>query len=193
MAGIALPFPRPFGFPPRIPQGSPPRNPRIPSPIPQQLRLPLAPPRSEGVAVWILASLLFVTAVLNFYVFQVSVVATSAYELQGLHRERDGWRARNEQLQLEVARAHSLRWIEFEAARLGMVKGEEPVYLRVERPAVQTVVEDDPSPLSLRGASQSEEVGSGRVRAGVDGQSEEDSAPPASRFWPGWLLALFGE
>lgn len=124
MAGIALPFPRS-----RSRALTPAR------PLSQKRRGfgPPAAPASEGVMLWTAASLLFVTVALNFYVFQVSVVATSAYELQRLERERDAWRARNSQLQLELSKGRSLRWVEHEAIRrLGMVKGEKPIYLRVE-------------------------------------------------------------
>ena len=85
--------------------------------------------------------LIFITAVLNFYVFQVSVVATSAYEVQALDRERDTWKARNQQLELELSKAQSLRWVEYDATqRLGLGRGDDPVYLKVEtyRPLVKT-------------------------------------------------------
>ena len=115
MASIVFPFPgrarqRPLPFP---------RTPRLVTP-------------SERALPWAVASLLFVTAVLNFYIFQVSVVATSSYELQRLERDRDAWRAQNEQLSLELAKARSLGWVEFQAIdRLGMVRVQDALYIRL--------------------------------------------------------------
>jgi hypothetical protein len=116
MAGIALPYPRlrtRAHFPSRS--------------------IPALAPVSERLVLWIGGGLLFITAVLNFYVFQVSVVATSAYEVQALDRERDVWKARNQQLHLELSKAQSLRWVEYDASqRLGMVGGSGTVFLTVE-------------------------------------------------------------
>ncbi|MBI4214189.1 MAG: hypothetical protein HY534_07775 [Chloroflexi bacterium] len=114
MAGIALPYPRLRG---RVATRSMPR---------------FAPP-SERLVLSIGGALIFITAVLNFYVFQLSVVATSAYQVQDLQREQDIWAARNAQLQLELAKARSLRWVEYKSVtHLGMVGGEEPIYLKVD-------------------------------------------------------------
>lgn len=60
-------------------------------------------------------------------------VATSSYSLQRLRTERDAWRARNEQLRLELAKARSLTWVEHEAvSRLNMRRPAQLTYLRVE-------------------------------------------------------------
>ncbi|MSQ23042.1 MAG: hypothetical protein EXR58_00590 [Chloroflexi bacterium] len=132
MAGIALPLPRW----------------RARSGAPTGLR---APQVSEQLVLWIGGSLLFLTAVLNFYVFQVSVVATSAYEVQALQREQDVWRGRNQQLQLEVAKARSLRWVEYSAnQQLGMATGDLPIYLTVD-PGNSAVNTSYTSTKSLRG------------------------------------------
>lgn len=72
-----------------------------------------------------------VAAALNFYLFQVSIVATSAYDLQRLQQERQDWLARNQQLELELAKARSLAWVSYKATQdLHMVPGGEPVYLQ---------------------------------------------------------------
>lgn len=130
MAGIALPY--------RVRQR--------PLPFPRAPRLVSA--QSERALPWAVATLLFVTAVLNFYIFQVSVVATSSYELQAIERERDRWRARNEQLELELAKGRSLRWVEFDAiSRLGMVRSEDSLYIRMHAsepaPAIQLPATND--------------------------------------------------
>ncbi|OGG45994.1 MAG: hypothetical protein A3F84_25510 [Candidatus Handelsmanbacteria bacterium RIFCSPLOWO2_12_FULL_64_10] len=109
-------------------------------------------PVSERLVLSIGGALIFITAVLNFYVFQVSVVATSAYEAQSLERERELWVARNAQLQLELAKAQSLRWVEYESVqRLGMIAGDEPIYL--ETPIVGEATVDRPSPSGQSGAA----------------------------------------
>lgn len=100
----------------------------------QRSRRSLVPPLTEGALLWAGLSLFAVTALLNFYVFEMSVVATSAYEIQRLHQGRDHWLARNEQLHLELVKARSLPWVEYEATqRLGMVPGERPLFLSVDR------------------------------------------------------------
>lgn len=96
-------------------------------------RRALVPALSQRALLWIAASLLVVTAALNFYLFQVSVVATSAYEVQRLERDRQSWLARNQQLELELAKSRSLAWVEFQAAQqLGMTRAERLLYLPVE-------------------------------------------------------------
>ena len=66
---------------------------------------------------WLLVALM--------YLVQTSGIATTGYDIQRLQTERDDWQLRNEQLQLELAKRHSLTWIESEATtRLGMVRAE---------------------------------------------------------------------
>lgn len=134
MAGIAIPV----GFRQR------------PLPFPRAPRLVAGP--DERALPWAVATLLFVTAVLNFYIFQISLVATSSYELQRLERDRDTWRARNEQLQLEIAKARSLRWVEYDAVhRLKLVRSEDPLYIVVapttviDEPLLDAVDPEEPS------------------------------------------------
>jgi len=82
---------------------------------------------------WIGMALLFVTAALSVYLVQISTVATAGYELQRLEAARNGWLARNEQLELEIAKHRSLAWVESQALqRLGMVRAQKPLYLSVQ-------------------------------------------------------------
>src|SRR6188768_3854323 len=81
---------------------------------------------------WVGTLLLFGTAAISVYLIQMSAVATGGYELQRLESERDGWRARNEQLELELSKRRSLVWAEAEALdRLRMVHSDPPKYLEV--------------------------------------------------------------
>ncbi len=71
---------------------------------------------------------------LLLYSMQLGSFTTSGYDLQRLHSERDEWRQRNEQLDLELAKVQSLAWIEVEAVqRLGMQKASHVTYLEVRR------------------------------------------------------------
>src|SRR3954468_8886219 len=67
---------------------------------------------------------------LLLYSMQLGSLTTSGYDLQRLQSERDEWRQRNEQLDLEWAKVQSLAWIKVEAAkRLGMAKAPHVTYL----------------------------------------------------------------
>ena len=82
---------------------------------------------------WIGMAILFVTAALSVYLIQISTVATGGYELQRLEAVRNGWLARNEQLELEIAKHRSLAWVETQALqRLGMVRAQKPLYLSIQ-------------------------------------------------------------
>ncbi len=173
MAGVVIPFPRfrqrPLPFP---------RTPRLVT-RPAEQMLPRA-----------VTSLVFITAVLTFYIFQVSVIATSSYDLQSLERERDGWRSRNEQLQLELAKARSLEWVGFEATqRLGMVRGENVLYVSLP-PSPSAISAPAPLPNSFPAVSDSvdEETDEAAV-------ANEDAAGTGSagstRTFLGWFAALF--
>jgi hypothetical protein len=84
---------------------------------------------------WIAIALLLFTFAVSLYLIQVSTVATSGYELQRLESERDGWRARNEQLEFELAKRRSLPWVESQAVQhLGMSRSDTPLYLAVVVP-----------------------------------------------------------
>jgi hypothetical protein len=91
----------------------------------------LAAPSALAVS-WISMALLFATAALSVYLVQISAVANAGYDLQRLETERKGWLARNEQLELELAKRRSLAWVESQAlTRLGMVRAEKPIYVQV--------------------------------------------------------------
>lgn len=82
---------------------------------------------------WVAMAVFFAIAILSLYLIQVSAIATAGYELQRVETERKGWLARNEQLELEIAKRRSLVWVEAQAVgRLGMVRAEKPVYVRAE-------------------------------------------------------------
>jgi hypothetical protein len=172
MAGIALPAgvrQRPLPFP---------RTPRL-----------IAPP--DRVVPWAVAALLFITAVLNFYIFQVSVVATSSYELQAIQRERDTWKARNEQLELELAKARSLRWVEYAAVtRLGMVRGESPLYIWVDAAAASspTTVPDLASAANQPLGAPVEEPAQDSDAEASDDIDVPPEQPPSGPL--GWLASI---
>src|SRR5215211_3511702 len=55
------------------------------------------------------------------YLLQTGGALTTGYEIQKLERERSAWLNRNHQLEVEIARAQSLAWVEHEAVqRVGM-------------------------------------------------------------------------
>ena len=90
--------------------------------------------RQRGRA-WVPLVILVVGLVLLLYSMQLGSVTTSGYDLQRLHAERNEWRQRNEQLELELAKVQSLAWIEIEAVqRLGMQKAGQVTYLEVDPP-----------------------------------------------------------
>lgn len=134
---------------------------------------------SALVVSWVGMALLFATAALSVYLVQISAVANAGYDLQRLEAERKGWLARNEQLDLELAKRRSLAWVESQAIqRLGMVRAERSIYVQVGSPE-----EPDRDALAAQGGtrmtarSQPGEL----VRAsGVGGRPEPGN--------PGWAL-----
>lgn len=69
------------------------------------------------------------------YLVTTSTAIGVGYDIQRLEREREEWRARNEQLELELAKARSVPWIESQArTRLGMVKPEKVTYVHLAEP-----------------------------------------------------------
>lgn len=69
------------------------------------------------------------------YLLQTGGALTTGYEIQKLERERTAWLNRNQQLEVEIARARSLAWVEHEAVhRLGMQRPPQPVVVRVDTP-----------------------------------------------------------
>lgn len=91
--------------------------------------------RLNLLANWVGAAFVLATAAFSLYLTQVISVATAGYDLERLQTERAGWVARNEQLQLELAKRHSLAWSETQAVeRLGMVKAGAPVFVVTDAP-----------------------------------------------------------
>jgi hypothetical protein len=69
------------------------------------------------------------------YLLQTGGALTTGYEIQKLERERTVWLNRNQQLEVEIARARSLAWVEHESVhRLGMQRPAQPVVVRVDTP-----------------------------------------------------------
>jgi hypothetical protein len=106
---------------------------------------------------WVAVGLLFAGALLSLYLVQVSSVANAGYDIERLEEERQTWLARNQQLEVELARRHSLLWTEAEAVqRLGMVRAEAPKFLAVASTPGQTE--------AAPGLGGNARVGSGRAR-----------------------------
>src|ERR671920_1660009 len=73
------------------------------------------------------------------YLLQTGGALTTGYEIQKLERERAIWLNRNQQLEVEIARARSLAWVEHEAVtRLGMQRPAQAVVVRVDAPIPPT-------------------------------------------------------
>src|SRR3954453_19194063 len=69
------------------------------------------------------------------YLLQTGGALTTGYEIQKLERERASWMNRNQQLEVEIARARSLPWVEHEAVyRLGMQRPAQQTVVRVDQP-----------------------------------------------------------
>jgi hypothetical protein len=69
------------------------------------------------------------------YLLQTGGALTTGYEIQKLERERSSWINRNQQLEVEIARARSLAWVEHEAVyRLGMQRPAQAVVIKVDAP-----------------------------------------------------------
>lgn len=69
------------------------------------------------------------------YLLQTGGALTRGYEIQKLERERAIWLNRNQQLEVEIAKARSLAWVEHEAVhRLGMQRPPQHVVVRIDRP-----------------------------------------------------------
>jgi cell division protein FtsL len=82
-------------------------------------------------ALWLPTILLAACAVALVYLAETSGVATTGYDIQRLQAERSEWQLRNEQLKLELAKLHSLAWVEAEATtRLGMQRPAQVTHLK---------------------------------------------------------------
>ncbi len=79
------------------------------------------------------------------YLSQTGGALATGYSIQKLQAERRQWQMRNRQLELELAKARSLAWIEAEAIqRLGMQRTSQPTVLRIDR-AIPTGSRDRPA------------------------------------------------
>jgi hypothetical protein len=75
------------------------------------------------------------------YLLQTGGALTTGYNIQRLQQERAAWIIRNEQLQAEIAKAHSLVWVEHEAVfRLGMQRPAQQTVIRMDVPPPSTAV-----------------------------------------------------
>ncbi len=109
------------------------------------------------------------------YLMQTGGALAAGYNIQRLQAERSAWRVRNEQLQLELAKARSLAWIESEAAnRLGMLKATN-----------QTVVRVDVAPPPSAGARTASQAGTLSA-----GQAQPGPSPTNDRPATSWLERL---
>jgi hypothetical protein len=69
------------------------------------------------------------------YLLQTGGALTTGYEIQKLERERAIWLNRNQQLEVEIARARSLPWVENQAVyRLGMQRPAQHVVIHMDAP-----------------------------------------------------------
>ena len=69
------------------------------------------------------------------YLAQTGGALTTGYNIQRLQAERNSWKVRNQQLEVELAKARSLAWIEAEAVnRLGMQKPTQQTVIHVDVP-----------------------------------------------------------
>ena len=95
----------------------------------------LAAPRVRRPGRLLLAILVLLGMAPPAYLLQTGGALTTGYEIQKLERERTVWLNRNQQLEVEIARARSLAWVEHEAVnRLGMQRAPGTVVVRVDAP-----------------------------------------------------------
>jgi hypothetical protein len=67
------------------------------------------------------------------YLLQTGGALTTGYEIQKLERERAAWANRNQQIEVEIARARSLAWVEHEAVhRMGMQRPTQQLVVRMD-------------------------------------------------------------
>jgi hypothetical protein len=80
------------------------------------------------------------------YLLQTGGALTTGYNIQRLQQERAAWIIRNEQLEAEIAKAHSLAWVEHEAVyRLGMQRPPQQTVIRMDVPPPSTAAARMPS------------------------------------------------
>jgi hypothetical protein len=122
-----------------------------------------------------LAFLLLLVATPALYLANTSGALTTGYNIQKLQAERRSWQLRNQQLELELAKARSLAWVEAEAvARLGMQRPGQQAIIRVDAPRPPLSV----APPASAGAAGSESAADSRAL--VDPSA---TSPPGSESW----------
>jgi hypothetical protein len=95
----------------------------------------LAAPRVRRPSRLLLVILVLLGMAPPAYLLQTGGALTTGYEIQKLERERATWLNRNQQLEVEIARARSLAWVEHEAIhRLRMQRPAQTVVVRVDTP-----------------------------------------------------------
>jgi cell division protein FtsL len=93
--------------------------------------LPSSLPRLT-LLVWFTLLTLLVGVVAASYLAYTGNIARANYDVQQLQFERDQWRMRNDQLRVELAKVHSLTWVEHEAVtRLNMQRPVQLTHLQV--------------------------------------------------------------
>ncbi len=94
----------------------------------------------------IVAGLLLVGIGPPAYLLQTGNALSTGYTIQRLRAERNAWRVRNQQLELELAKARSLAWIETEAiTRLRMQPPIDRTIVRVDMPPPSPVAPPAPA------------------------------------------------
>ncbi|MFN8523069.1 MAG: hypothetical protein U0821_08165 [Chloroflexota bacterium] len=82
---------------------------------------------------WIVLVVLALATAPFLHLVNTGGAMSTGYAIQDLRAERDRWRMRNQQLELELAKAHSLAWIEQEAVRrLGMQRPSQVTTVRLQ-------------------------------------------------------------
>jgi hypothetical protein len=85
---------------------------------------------------------MFAGGLLSLYLVQISSVAIAGYDLERLEEERQTWLSRNQQLEVELAKRHSLAWAEAQAVQhMGMTRSELPIFLAVSPPDSESDLE----------------------------------------------------
>jgi len=80
------------------------------------------------------------------YLLQTGGALTTGYNIQRLQQERATWILRNQQLEAEISKAHSLAWVEHEAVyRLGMQRPAQQTTVQMNVPPPSTTVARMPS------------------------------------------------
>jgi hypothetical protein len=106
--------------------GQAPADPAAPEQAPRR------PRRRRPRLIWVVLVALVALAP-PAHLAQTSGVLATGYTIQRLQGERTAWQVKNQQLELELAKARSLAWIETEAVhRLGMQRPSEQSMVAID-------------------------------------------------------------